>query len=225
MLPTDVLNRKVSKGSRLSFFAYFILFNAAWLIWVLFGYPRLRLVGEKTFWYALMNIAVRGLLWVLPVFLYLRYVDNVKPAAYLKLTRYWRRGLFVGVGFSLLNFLVFVAQHRLPHDMQRHLSWNTILSTAFLIGFFEELPYRGFIFQKLSEWCSWVTAAIISSLLFLMIHLPGWLSLRLLTFRNVTFVLVFGALMAILFRYAKSLWAPIVAHSLNDFFASVLFHV
>jgi len=220
-----VLKRKVTKDSRLSFFAYLILFNATWLIWVLFGYPRLRFVGEETFWYALMIIAVRGLLWVLPVFLYLRYVDNVKPAAYLKLIRYWRRGLFVGVGFSLLNLLVFVTQQGLPHDMQRHLSWNSILSTSFMIGFFEEVPYRGFIFQKLSEWCSWVTAAIISSLLFLMIHLPGWLSLRLLTFRNVTFVLVFGALMAILFRYAKSLWAPIVAHSLNDFFASVLFHV
>jgi membrane protease YdiL (CAAX protease family) len=30
--------------------------------------------------------------------------------------------------------------------------------------------------------------------------------------------------MTVLLRYARSLWAPIVSHSLNDFFSAVLFH-
>jgi membrane protease YdiL (CAAX protease family) len=30
--------------------------------------------------------------------------------------------------------------------------------------------------------------------------------------------------MALLFLFAKSLWAPIISHSFNDFISAVLFH-
>ena len=97
-----------------------------------------------------------------------------------------------------------------------------MLSTSLLIGFVEEIPYRGFIFQKLSEWFSLPFAVIISSLLFFAIHLPGWLLLHLFNVRLVIFIFVFGILMAVLLRYSRSLWAPIISHSLNDFFTAVV---
>jgi membrane protease YdiL (CAAX protease family) len=206
------------------FLIYLILFHAAWTIWVLVGYPRLRTLGEQTLLYASLNLAVRILLWVLPVFIYLRYVDQVKPSFYLKLRQHWRRGLLVALAFSTLNLLAALVQHGLPHLRPATITWNTILSTSLLIGFVEEIPYRGFIFQKLNEWFSFPTASLISSLLFLAIHLPGWLSLHLFTIRNAVFVFVFGLLMTLLLHFSKSLWAPIVSHSLNDFFSAVLFH-
>ena len=95
----------------------------------------------------------------------------------------------------------------------------------FPIGFIEEVPYRGFIFQQLNEWFSFSEAAVISSLLFVTIHLPGWLSLHLFRTQRVIFIFVFGMLMVSLLRYSKSLWAPIVSHSLNDFFSVVLFRI
>jgi membrane protease YdiL (CAAX protease family) len=66
---------------------------------------------------------------------------------------------------------------------------------------------------------------LISSLLFLGVHLPGWISLHLLNAPTVVSVFVFGAAMAILLKLSKSLWACIVAHSLNDFISFVLFHI
>jgi membrane protease YdiL (CAAX protease family) len=119
---------------------------------------------------------------------------------------------------------VSVAQHGWPHFRAGAFTWNSVLSTSMLIGFVEEIPYRGFIFQKLNEWISFPYASLISSLLFLAIHLPGWFSLGLFKIQNAIFVFVFGVLMTVLLRYARSLWAPIVSHSLNDFFAGVLFH-
>jgi hypothetical protein len=77
--------------SKILFVAYVLLFNAAWTAWVLIGYPRLRATGEQTLEYALVNIAARALIWVLPVFLYLRYVDSVDPRTYLKLRQQWLR--------------------------------------------------------------------------------------------------------------------------------------
>ena len=207
------------------FVIYLIIFHAAWTTWVLIGYPRLQEFGEQTLAYALINLTIRGLVWVLPVFVYLRWVERVRPSTYLKLRKHWLRGLLVGLGFSGLNFLIYLAQHGLPRLGDRGLGWNSILSTSLLIGFVEELPYRGLIFQKLNECWSFPAAALLSSLLFLTIHLPGWLSLHIYRTQIAIFVFVFGLLMAILFRCANSLWAPIVSHSLNDFFSAVLFNL
>jgi membrane protease YdiL (CAAX protease family) len=203
---------------------YLIVFHAVWTAWVLVGYPRLRTLGEETLVYALINLTIRALVWVLPVFLYLRYVDGVEPARYLKLTEHWRRGLLFALAFSALNFFASLAQHGLPPFRSAAFTWNSVLSTSLLIGFVEEIPYRGFIFQKLNESFSFPYASLISSLLFLAIHLPGWFSLGLFKAQIAIFVFVFGVLMTLLLHYARSLWAPIVSHSLNDFFAGVLFH-
>jgi len=209
----------------MTFIIYLIIFHAVWATWVLIGYPWLKYVGEQTLAYALINLTVRGLVWVLPVFVYLRWVERVRPWSYLKLGKHWLRGLLVGLGFSGLNFLIYFAEHGTRHLSDGGFTWNSILSTSLLIGFVEELPYRGLIFQKLNEWWSFPAADLISSLLFLTIHLPGWLSLHIYRTQTAIFVFIFGLLMTILLRYANSLWAPIVSHSLNDFFSAVLFHL
>ncbi len=183
------------------------------------------MVGEQTLLYASVNLLVRAVLWVLPVFAYLRYVNGISPCSYLKMRSNWRRGLVFAIIFSALNFALLLGQHGLPHFRAGTITWNSVLSTSLLIGFVEEIPYRGFIFQKLNEWFSFPTAAIISSLLFLAIHLPGWLLLHLFNARVAVFIFIFGLLMVLLLRYSRSLWAPIISHSLNDFFTAVLFHL
>ena len=210
--------------SKIFFVAYLIGFNAIWTLWVLVGYPRLVRIGEQTLLYALINLAIRGLLWVLPVFLYLRYIDRVEPCAYLKLKKHWMRGVLVGLAFAALIFLLLLAEHGPPRFRAGAITWNSILSTSLLIGFVEEVPYRGFVFQKLCDWVPVKYAVVISSLLFVAIHLPGWLSLHLFTMRTFVFVFVFGVVMAILLVATRSLWSSIVSHSLNDFLTAVVFH-
>lgn len=216
--------RLKERKNRPAFWIYVLLFLATWTFWVYLLYPRLRSLGEESFSYALVNIGIRLLVWVLPVLLFLRFIDRVNPLEYLKLRRNSMRGLLVALGFSLLNFLLSVSQFGWPQHPAK-LTWNNILSTSLLIGIVEEIPFRGFIFQKLNESYSVAVAAFLSALLFLAIHLPGWISLHLMTGHNIIFVFVFGLLMVLVFRLAKSLWGPIVAHSLNDFTASVVFRL
>lgn len=213
------------RADKIPFLLYLILFHGSWTAWVVFGYPRLRTLGEHTLLYAFLNMLVRVLLWVLPVFAYLRYVNGVSPCSYLKLTTNWRRGVLVALLFSALNFALLAVQHGRPPFRSEAVTWNSILSTSLLIGFVEEIPYRGFMLQKLNEWFSFASAAVISSLLFLAIHLPGWFLLHLFNIRLAIFIFVFGMLMALLLRYTRSLWAPIISHSLNDFFTAVVFHL
>ncbi|GCE29789.1 hypothetical protein KDA_52730 [Dictyobacter alpinus] len=64
------------------FIVYLILFYALWIAWVSWIYPLMQTLGTVTLTYALANIATRLLLWVIPVFLYRRFIDHVNPVTY-----------------------------------------------------------------------------------------------------------------------------------------------
>ena len=227
----DVKRRRLSqenvKAKHLfsPFIAYLILFYGFWVGWVYLIYPPMQALGTATLAYALANIAARLLLWVIPVFLYLRYIDHVHPVAYLKLNHYWKRGILLGLALSLLNFLGMLLRFGPPHPSMQYVTWNSVLSTSILIGLFEEIPFRGFILQKLQEKFPFWISNLLSSLLFLSIHLPGWIMLHALTWSNVISIFVLGVIFAIIFYFSKTLWSSIITHSLNDFLSSVLFHV
>jgi membrane protease YdiL (CAAX protease family) len=213
-----------TKKPLVPFVVYVVGFFGIWIAWVLFAYPRVAKIGDATLAYALINIAFKSLLWVAPVFAYLRYIDRVDPVDYLRLREHWKRGVLIGLAYSVLSFFATLAQHGPPHPTMHNVTWNSIFSTSILIGFFEEIPFRGFILQKIEERTGFWAANLISSLLFLAIHLPGWISLHILPApRIIAVVFILGALFAVLLHYSKSLWSAIIAHSLNDFFSAVLF--
>ncbi len=214
------------RSSLIPFVAYVAAFHLAWAAWPYFGYPRLTAaLGEKTLAYALANLGIRILVWIVPVFLYLRFVDGVDPLRYLKLTGHVRRGIVVAAVLTLVNFLGSALRFGLPHPTMDRVTWNSVLGTSLLVGFIEEIPYRGFILQKLNERVDFWLANLISSLLFLAIHLPGWTALHMLRADTAVTVFVFGFVMALAFRYSRSLWAPIITHSANDFLTFVLFRL
>jgi membrane protease YdiL (CAAX protease family) len=74
----------------------------------------------------------------------------------------------------------------------QYVTWNSVLSTSILIGLFEEIPFRGFILQKLQEKFPFWISNLLSSLLFLIIHLPGWMMLHALMWSNVISIFVLG---------------------------------
>src|SRR5215510_10408942 len=218
--------KETTKHQFAPFVVYLIVFHIFWMWgYVFWLYPWMRSLGDRTLSYALVNIALRFLVWVLPVFLYLRYLDHLDPIEYLRLRKNWKRGLFIGIVLSVLNFFGAMMRFGAPHPQTQSLTWNSVIGTSFLIGFFEEIPYRGFILQKFEGWYGFWIATLLSSLLFLSIHLPGWISLHLLKVESVIFVFVFAVVMAIVFKLSRSLWGPIVTHSLNDFIAFVIFRV
>jgi len=207
------------------FLTYVLLFHLAWACWPYFGYPRVVAVGDRTLEYALLNIGIRLVVWVLPVWLYLRFVDGVEPFDYLKLRQHVARGLVIAIVLTTLNLLGSMLRFGLPHPTMQRVTWNSILGTSFLVGFIEEIPYRGFMLRKLAERMRFWAANLITSVLFLAVHVPGWLALKQLRLDTAASVFVFGVVMAIVYKYADSLWAPIVTHSTNDFLSFVLFRL
>ena len=225
MTSTSNMPTRPEKSAIAPFLAYVVTFHLTWIAWPYFVYPRLIALGERTLAYAVVNITLRLLVWVTPVFLYLRFVDRVEPVWYLKLRSHVRRGVAIAAVLTGINLLGSLARFGVPHPSMEGVTWNSVLGTSFLVGFIEEIPYRGFMLQKFAERVGFWAASLITSALFVAVHLPGWLALH--TFRSTTAVTIFvlSVVLSVAFRYAKSLWAPILTHSANDFLSFVIFRV
>jgi membrane protease YdiL (CAAX protease family) len=209
------------------FVGYLAFFYLTWtFVWVYGVYPWAnRTLGSATLAYAAVSVVFRLLIWIVPVWGYLRYIDRVDVWEYLQLKQRWRRGVAIGLILTVFNFFGTMARVGYPDWSHANITWNSIMGTSVLVGVFEEIPFRGFILQKLQERCGFVTSAVLSSLLFVGAHIPGWFMLGTLTAASVIYIFAFGVIMAIILRYSRSLWAPIVAHSLNDGLSNVIFHI
>ena len=85
--------------------------------------------------------------------------------------------------------------------------------------------FRGFILNKLMDRTSFWKANLITSLLFVAIHIPFWLYARGLT-GEVAFVLggvmVVSLILGYFFKKFDSLIPPILAHVINNMIASLV---
>ena len=136
------------------FVAYVSAFFIVWSTLRVWGVYRwaVRRLGDATLAYALISFSLRLALWVLPV-------DHANPIEYLQLRRHWKRGLAVGLVLSGLNFMLTVWRLGLPHLHATYLTWNSVLGTSILIGFFEERSLRSDfqsgplpLFPRFSSW-------------------------------------------------------------------------
>ncbi len=154
------------------------------------------------------------LFWIAPTFFYIQFVEGQNPFTYLKLSTNIRQGLLWG----LLGCL-FVVALEFGKMLQGHantsLSTDTWVNVILLVGLMEEIPFRGFLFQKLQSWFGFVGAMLLSSLLFALIHLPLWLSPGQSTNLPLALALVFGVgvLACFVLQYSKSLWSSIIFHT------------
>ena len=134
------------------FYVYVAAFHLIWILWPYVLYPRLTAaLDDHSLRYAVVQLTIRVLFWVVPVWLYLRYVDGVEPLEYLKLKQNVRRGLVVALVLTIVNVLGTFLRFGVPHPSLSRVTWNTILGTSLLVGVVEEIPYRGFMLQKLAE--------------------------------------------------------------------------
>ena len=79
--PTVIVDSRSARRKTFApFLAYVAAFHLIWIVWPFVMYPRLTAAfGDKTLAYALVQLSIRVLLWVVPVWFYLRYVDRVEP--------------------------------------------------------------------------------------------------------------------------------------------------
>lgn len=178
---------------------------------------------------AIMSALIKIVIWMIPVILFVKFVEKRKPFIYLGLRQHFNKGLqwagwssVILISFYfLLNFVV------LDHPFNLQLSFNTWLNTIILVGFTEEIVFRGFLLKKLNETYHFWLANIITSLLFVSIHFPIWFYKGLFVFPNILSpiltVFLISIIFGVIYQKSNSLWSVIILHSLYNLLVSLFY--
>jgi|SRR5262245_15279784 len=121
-------------------------------------------------------------------------------------------------GFCALGYSCLERGTRCRH---RIIQINQIGGLALISGlvgvFVEELLFRGVMQTSLSEIARPWLAILIAAVLFLLIHVPGWVLLKLpIDAQIVGSVFAIGVICGVLRHLTQSIWPPIAAHWANN---------
>jgi hypothetical protein len=220
------------RGLDRRFLAFLACFYGAWCLRVVVLMPVDDWI-ETAWLQQCWAQSLRVSLWVLPVFLYIRYIDHANPLTFLRLDVLPKgRPLVMGVGIAagfvaLCIAAAFLFQGAALTNLtaMTGAGWAGLLAWVAIVASAEEILFRGFIFHKLRERFPFQRANLLNAALFLLIHVPGWLYMQgphwgLLSL-SVS-ILVIGWVLGLVVEVTGSLWPPIMLHALNNVVSAVL---
>ncbi len=88
-----------------------------------------------------------------------------------------------------------------------------LINTVIIGPIFEEILYRGLMYNKLKEISNAFIGILISSILFALLHIPAYG----LNINSFCFMLG-GILLAYCYEKTNNIYVPILVHSINNFF-------
>jgi len=205
------------KGNRKIFLAlYCIMFFAVWTIFELYFKDSVEEISSY------LSLGVKFMVWTLPVILIVEYKFKENVLSYLKMKgnikAVLKAGLIFGLvvaGYNMFNIIF------LQKDINPSFEMETMINVVLLIGFTEEVVFRGFILMELQKMTKFWAANLISSLLFLLIHFPKWYKdgslLGAYSIGSFAFVICFGLFQGYILKRTKSIWPCMITHSVNNF--------
>jgi len=173
---------------------------------------------------------IKILLWTVPVFLYLVFVDKTRPLAFLKLnTEINLKGIVLPAIFLIVYFALTLT---FEHSQGRNFDFSAgavglleTLGSVSITPISEEILFRGFILGKLSELTTFPKANVITSILFVAVHLPNWFWVNgyqpWIPMRCAG-IFILALMLGWLVKRTNSLYPAIAGHIVNNFIAAVL---
>ena len=173
---------------------------------------------------SILSVLLKLVIWVPPVFLMISKVEKKSPVTYIRLTLpskkdwLWITAVLCSllVYFSLLNKIT-------GYEIQFALNTDTWVNTFLIVGFTEEIVFRGYILNKFMErWTFW-KANVLTAALFVTIHFPAWYEEGVFTdclhFGSISLqIAVISLLLGWIYKKTSSLWPVIIIHSFYDLF-------
>lgn len=210
---------------------FIFCFFAIWSVRATVLYSIDESIASDTLRVVYSNL-VKFLFWVAPAILFVRWVRRTSPYAYLGLTilpskKQWLFCLgIMGVFLSIVIAVALLVECK-TFTFTRIASTFTL--SGILFHFFspwmEEVLFRGMLMKEFRAFMSNGRANLVTSLLFVGIHLPYWLTHEGFTatvLTNSIGVFIFSLVAGWLYLKSKSVWPTTLAHILNNFVAVLL---
>ena len=222
-----VNQRRAALDLSLFLAAFFIL----WTIRATWFYTVDESIASPTSRAAYADL-LKLVLWVLPASAFAYWLRSTPPVKYLGLSvvpslRDWLSCLAVTVIFLLAVTLFAVTIGRKSFSGASLSSLPTTLALLQLVisPLFEEILFRGLVMKELMTLLPAYLANVMTSLLFMGVHLPYWLSHGGLTqtvMANAVGVFLFSVVACWLFAKTASIWPPTLTHIANNLLSSML---
>ena len=208
---------------RLAFTVYALIMLAwigAWRLHDSIGLSAEAAVADTLYW-----TVAKAIIWLLPVVVVVRGVFKRRLTEYLSLgnvTQGVKAGCIYGIAFVAISFM--------RDYFMRSFGWPAInpglLNALAIAPICEEVLFRGFFLRTMQESkLGFWPANILTALLFLGMHLPGWYFMASpnLTqpFAMIGIVLV-GLVAGVARQRSGSLWGSISVHFVNNLYSSFL---
>ncbi len=153
--------------------------------------------------------------WIIPIILVLGFLygfKNILKELCLD------KGLFIGLFFSLVAVSPMLISSVIIGELNKDISWLSLLQKTFFAGFTEEILFRGFLFGILFRKLGWgfIPASLLGAVIFGLGHLyQGSTTSEIIGIFLITFV--GSSWFAWLFvEWDENLWIPIFLHSLMN---------
>jgi len=163
--------------------------------------------------YYIWNLLINFFLFVIPVILYLKLKDKVNPLVYLKIRGNSKQGILIAIIVSSILIILLITKNAITRFDSFHLNLGLLWISALLVGFLEEIPFRGFLLQKLSNHMKFWKANLLTTVIFISFHIPTWINSNTDIIRAAISISMVSLALGYLFKEYKSLWIPIICHS------------
>ena len=206
-------------------FAYLLWLYLAWTVYVAFMYQGLisygvygEIIGEL----ARFIIYIAPLFWVFQKIEFPRFTDLGFHGNFIK-------NVSIGIVASIIFIAIAAPLTMLSKGMDIGVESISVAPIWVALSFavvIEEIVFRGYLLNSFLSYGK-AKAVLASSILFLLIHFPGWWLLEThlslaswITTSGNIFIL--GVILSILFLRFKSLWICILVHSANNLVAATV---
>jgi membrane protease YdiL (CAAX protease family) len=179
---------------------------------------------DTSFW-----IVMKLLIWIAPVLLFIHFVERAHLSQFLELRNGKQGLLWGGLAGLLLTGMNWVIAAFFSTTRFHAPALSLILMNAVVIApIVEEITLRGFLLHDL-QWRGvpfWLANAF-TSITFVLLHLPGWyFSGKLFSSAGFGRSILYLAALSVLLGWLKcrsgSLYAPLLAYTLNNIYSSLL---
>jgi uncharacterized protein len=206
-----------------TFILYLLIFYFVWALKELWIINYFLLFGGTTF--ALLNVMTKVLVWIFPIWIYVKYYLNINPMKYFNMNINVKKGLIWGVILSLIvglyfTIVVYLVNHSAFHFL---LPLDDYLDEFLVVGITEEMVFRGLILTEINKRISFWKANVMTSLLFLLIHYPIWIhNGEFFNFWNHPYIFLIGLIFGFIYKKIGSLWSVVLLHSFYDLFVNMM---
>lgn len=216
-----LIGKKLIKSTYLTFALLIIVWIGAWLLKLDAEEYLLWLKssgGSFVYW-----LIAKILIWIIPA-MFLLKISKRDLNVVFNLSN-WRSWLGWGGGIGLLIALTGIIPNYVQNKpiLPTSFSWP-LINVLVIAPIFEEFLFRGAILGNLQKKYSPFIANLISSAMFLLLHIPGWYFMGVLTDNlarpagGALSIFLVSIAFGLATQRSKSVMGGIIAHFLNNLF-------